>query len=283
MIIGIFHAGSGLGNQLHRYVMTKVLAMDKGVDFHMVRSELFKGQDFMKLDFGTNMALTRSDHNYHAVFNTVIEQGTGRTIVEPGTEFKFWYEKTNYYNPEINFVEDNTIIDGEFQDERYFGHRLKDIDQWLKVEPLEMPDDLCIINFRGGEYTVSPELFLPQEYWDRALALMRTKHPGIRFEVHTDDPTTAVEFFPDLKIIDTVPIQFIDYNQEWIAHKHSNVGLNWRSIRYAKHLILANSSFAIFPALLGDAEEIIAPRWWARYNTKTWCLPQNYYKRFTYI
>ena len=43
MIAGIFHKGSGLGNQLHRYVMTRCLSLDKGMEFGMVNPELFKG------------------------------------------------------------------------------------------------------------------------------------------------------------------------------------------------------------------------------------------------
>ena len=55
MIHGLIHPGSGLGNQLHRYVATRVLALDKGYDFGMVAPELFKGKDFMDLDIGKPM------------------------------------------------------------------------------------------------------------------------------------------------------------------------------------------------------------------------------------
>ncbi len=162
-------------------------------------------------------------------------------------------------------MEDNTIIDGEFQDERYFEHRLPEIREWLKVEPLGLPDDLCIINFRGGEFALYPDLFLPREYWYDAIHLMQSKYPNIRFEVHTDDRVTARKFFPKFAIMQ---------DMEW----------NWRSIRYAKHLILSNSSFAILPALLNEnVKEVIAPKYWARRNTKVWALPQNYYKKFQYI
>lgn len=246
MIAGIFHKGSGLGNQLHRYVATRCLALDKGYDWGMENLDNFKGWSFMKLYMGSGTAFELPVWNEKR-----INDSDGITDVRG-------------YDPEINFVQDNTILDGEFQDPRYFEHRLPEIKEWLKVEPLKMPDDVCVINFRGGEYVGIPELFLPKEYWDSAIEIMRVKYPNIRFEVHTDDPNTARQFFPDLPVI-------------------SDMAFNWRSIRYAKHLILSNSSFAILPALLGDAEEIIAPRYWARRNTKVWALPSNYYKRFFYI
>lgn len=164
----------------------------------------------------------------------------------------------------ILHIKDNTLVDGEFQGEKYYEHRLDEIREWLKVEPLDMPDDLCVIGFRGGEYVGVHDLFLPQSYWDKAIKIMRDKYPGIRFEVHTDDVETAKRFFPEFPCI-------------------HDIALNWRSVRYAKHLIIANSSFYILPSLLGYAQEIIAPMYWAGYNCLYWKMNQNQYKRFTYI
>lgn len=249
MICGIFHQGSGLGNQLHRYVATRVLATDKGYRFAMYHPELFKGDSFMQLDKGYNP-------------------------INDGGEFEVWNEKCvrdesgtdiRGYDPEINFVQDHSVIDGEFQDPRYFEHRLEEVREWLKVEPLEMGSDICVIGFRGGEYRIFPDLFLDITYWDKAIAIMQSLNPNMQFEVHTDDPVTAKEFFPKYKII-------------------HDIGVNWRSVRYAKYLIIANSSFYILPALLNqDVKKIIAPRYWARRNTGVWALPQNFYKQFDYI
>lgn len=252
MIYGYFHQGSGLGNQLHRYVATRVLAQDKGYDFGMYQPELFKGASFMELDMGK------------PIEDTEFAQWREKEIRENGVDIRS-------YDPEINFVKDWTGIDGELQDEKYFNHRLVDVRDWLGVEPLEMPDNVCIIGFRGGEYALFPELFLTKDYWDEAIFLMRmqyaAKYGDVTFQVHTDDPITAKKFFPEYECI-------------------QDISLNWRSVRYAKHLIIANSSFYIFPALLNEnVQEVIAPKYWARRNTKTWALPQNYYsdKRWMYI
>lgn len=255
MIAGIFHEGSGLGNQLFRYVATRVLAKDKACDFSMCFPDSFKGDSFMKIDKGLSWPAGER-HYYH--------QFQEKKVIENGVDIRG-------YDPEINFVQDMTVIDGEFQDERYFAHRLNEVREWLKVEPLEMPDDLCVIGFRGGEYTTFRDLFLPKEYWEQAIAIKRAYEPNMRFQVHTDDVVSA-----ELMLKDLLP-----ENTSFIH----DIGKNWRSIRYAKHLIIANSSFYIFPALLGDAEHIIAPKGWARHNWKDggWYLPQNYYKRFFYI
>lgn len=258
MISGIFHQGSGLGNQLHRYVMTRVLAEDKGYGWGMCNYSLFKGIGFMKIDTGIPIGSPEAMKYKGGNIRHNFKEWNEKKVLENGVDIRG-------YDPEINFVQDNTIIDGEFQDPRYFEHRLDDIREWLKVKPIDMPDDLCVIGFRGGEYTAVPALFLPQQYWDTAIALKRAYNPNMRFQVHTDDPITARKFFPDFEII-------------------QNIEINWRSARYAKELIIANSSFYIFPSLLNEnCREVIAPRYWARYNTKTWALPQNYYHQFKYI
>lgn len=232
MIAGLIHRGSGIGNQLFRYVGTRCLALDKGEDHGMVAPELFKGASFMNLDIKP----TGLDY--------WIEEPSGRTVVDD--------------------PKDVTIVDAEFQGAGSFMHRLDEVRDWLKVKPIEMPDDLCVINFRGGEYVGVRDLFLPPSYWYQAIEMMKDKYPDICFEVHTDDPETARQFF-DFPII-------------------KDTALNWRSIRYAKHLILSNSSFAILPALLGDAKEIIAPKFWAGHNRgEEWISPDNNYERFTYI
>lgn len=252
MIAGYFHEGSGLGNQLHRYVATRVLAADKGYAWGMIsdsdgsgKGVGFKGDSFMHIDKGGEVTSLPKAWNE-------------KKVVENGVDIRS-------YDPEINFVQDGTVIDGEFQDLRYFEHRLDEVREWLSVEPLSPGEDTCVIGFRGGEFAVFPDLFLTKDYWEDAMSIMLQINPNMKFEIHTDDPALATVMFPGYPVI-------------------HNVGVNWRSIRYAKWLIIANSSFYILPALLNQkAEKIIAPRYWARRNTGVWALPQNYYPKFTYI
>lgn len=253
MIAGTFHQGSGLGDQLHRYITVRTLAEQKGYMWGMLGAENFKGNFFLEFDFGVQ---GRVPAVRKLIFAS--QWNEKRTENENGVDIRS-------YDPEINFVEDNTIIDGCFEDDKYWGHNLHNIGEWLRVESLEMDDNICVIGFRGGEYATVPDLFLPKAYWDKACEMMRQKYPGIQFEVHTDDPETAKKFFPIYPII-------------------QDIGRNWRSVRYAKHLIIANSAFYILPSLLNeDVKEVIAPRYWARHNIKTWARPACYYPKFTYI
>lgn len=217
-----------------------------GVDFGMFNPRNFKGSSFLKLDMG------KLPPDRMEAFNEERwDNGQGLDI--------------RPYDPKIREIRDNTIVDGEFQDEKYFIHRLTDVKQWLTPLPsLPVIDkNECVLAHRGGEYTLFPELYLPAEYWRNAMENMRRINPDVWFRVVTDDIFSAMEMFPNLSI----------------THE---IGEDWKAIRYAPYLILSNSSFGILPALLGDAKKIIAPLHWARHNVGVWALPQNVYYRFTY-
>lgn len=254
MIAGIFHEGSGLGNQLFRYITLRTLAQGKNYEWGMYTSFNFKGKSLFDLDMGK--------------FPNIEEMTLWKEkkVVENGIDIRG-------YDPEINFVTDETVIDGEFQDDKYWRYNLSEIDKWLYVEPLEVPDDLCIIGFRGGEYYSDENLGLPQSYYLKGIEMMQRINPNMKFEVHTDDELMAKHFFPTLLVIE---------NKKLSHSNHSNMGYNWRAMRYAKYAIIANSSFYILPRILSKGLTI-APRYWARHNTKIWALPSNYYPEFTYV
>ena len=157
MIVGLLHPGSGLGNMLHRYIATRIKALELGVDFSMINPEGFKGREFMNLGMGKP-----NNIKFH------IEQGTGKII--PHSDLPLWEEwDKQVFDPDFDFVKDNTIIDGNFEDERYFGDYLYEISEWLDTKWLSVPDDVCVIGFRGGEFYTVPELGLPKEYFYKTI------------------------------------------------------------------------------------------------------------------
>lgn len=233
MIAGILHQGSGLGNQLFRFVGTKIIAERKGQGHGMVGVELFKGASFMKLP------LNSSGINYQVI------PDTGKVVMD--------------------YLRDTTVIDAEFQSEADFIDEIEKIREWIKVEPMSLSDDLCVISHRGGEYAMFPDLYLTNEYWDRAIVMMRQINPEMKFEVQTDDSVAAQKQFPDFPIVQDM--------------QH-----NWRSIRYAKYLIVGNSSFSILPSLMNEnVRKIIAPKFHAGHNKGYWQEPNNCYRKYTYV
>lgn len=252
MITGIFHAGSGLGNQLHRYIATRCLAIDKGYDFGMENPDLFKGKGIFNIDTGMP---------FESLELKFVEE---RINLSNGTDIR-------PYDSKLHEINDNTTIDGEFQDEKYWEHHTEEVREWLKCEskpfniPFIKPEEICVLNLRGGEYVSVADLFLSKEYWYTAMEHMKQINPNMRFGIVTDDVLKAREWFPNFPI----------------RHDEGD----WSAINQAHYLILSNSSFAILPAYLNqNVKQIIAPKYWARHNISNgyWALAQNMYKGWTY-
>lgn len=270
MITTRIYKGQGLGNQLWCYVVTRAIAQKHGYKFGIANPENLKCHDFMNLNTGE-----------------VVSGGTGPEGGPPQSlpeGIKYYYNEHALYHPKTKLdirtydknlvgIPDGTQLDGIMQDEQYIAEYKNDIRNWLAIKPesnktLYASDDICIINFRGGEYTRIPDVFLPQSYWDNAIAHMRTINPNFRFVVVTDDPKTAREFFPNLEI------------------SHESIGSDYSIIYNAHYLILSNSSFAWFPAWLSqNAKKIIAPKYWAAHNVSDgyWSTGYALTKCFKYL
>lgn len=172
----------------------------------------------------------------------------------------------------IYSIKDQTLLYGNLQDERYFGHHIPEIRNWLKVKPEYesyeyTADDLCIINMRGGEYTGHPELYLDRRYWLHAIANMKKINPAMRFMIVTEDEEAAKKVLP-----------------EYECH-HFDVGKDYVTLKNARYLILSNSSFSLMPVITStELRYAIAPKYWARHNISDgfWSSEQNIYSFLHY-
>jgi len=253
MIITEIYPGQGLGNQLWCYVVTRVIAKDNGYDFGIMSPENFKCNDFLNLDFGKTVVGGNGPAGGppHTLPDGIKYYYNERRISLP--QNANWDLRT--YDPNLITIPDHTKIDGVMQDEQYILHHKAEIKEWLKVKTeVECydyaSDDICVINFRGGEYVNHPDLFLKQKYWDDAIKQMRKINPNFRFIVITDDIKAAQPFFPKFDVL------------------HFSIAKDYVIIKNAHYLILSNSSFAWFPAWLNDTlKYCIAPKYWAAHNT----------------
>jgi hypothetical protein len=259
MISTIFYKGMGTGNQLANYVTVRCLALDKGFKFGVMYPENFKGASFLKLDMGLPV-----------IGGEIPVEGQPPITLPEGLK---WYYREQFidngdYDPELKNVKDNTLIHGLLQGVKYFEHRRDMVQEWLKVPPPLMLDrNTCVINIRGGEYRYVPSFILPKSYWENGIKHMKSINPNMKFEVHTDDYEYARSLFPDYVIV-------------------SDIGLNWRSLNYARYLLLSNSSFAILPVYLSnEARVVIAPKYFGRHNVSKgeWLLSQNIVDGFIYM
>ncbi len=269
MIVTELYSGQGLGNQLWCYVTLRAIARNKGYDFGIQSPELFKGIDFMNIDFGK------------PVIGGKGPQGGPPEELPMGITY-YHREKALYHRDGSDIrmrdellinIPDNTKIDGCLQDVSYLEPLRDEIREWLTLEPALdtrefSKDDLCIINFRGGSYTRDHKFFLPESYWKNAVREMKKIHPSCKFIVITDDTVTAKKFFPDYDVF------------------HFSISKDYAILKNAKYLILSNSSFAFFPAWLSkDLKYCIAPKYWARHNVSDgyWSLGYNMVKGWNYL
>ncbi len=264
--------GFGLGNQLFFYITTRCIALDKGYAFSVLDPEHFAnnmhsdcGLYFMDLDMG----VPSKKEEYQKVFRekeTRLFAGNSRHDLTHGV----YVTDTDQA---LFAVEDDTLLYGNLQAEDYFIAHKEEIKKWLAVRPEYdckeySRDNLCILHLRCSDYMGSPELFLRKKYWLMGMKQMRRINPVMEFMIITNDVKEAGKLLPG------IPAYNFDLAKDYSVLKN------------AKYLLLANSSFAYFPAFTSDTVEyILAPKYWARHNVSDgyWASEQNIYEGWHYM
>lgn len=261
--------GQGIGNQLFCYVTTRSIAHDRGLEFGVKDTgcsgdKRYNKNGFYWFDLDMGSKVPDSMNVYYEI-DTRLKLET------------CWHDMTygcyiGKYDSNLVNVPDNTMILGNMQDEKYFIHNKNLVKEWLKVKPeydtYDYTDDnVCVLNFRGGEYVGYGELYLTRKYWINAMNNMVKINPNMEFVIITDDVTASNNMLPE------------------IPAYHFSVDKDYAIIKNAKHVILSNSSFPFFAVFTSDTiQNIIAPKYWARHNVSDgyWSMPQNIYSGWTY-
>jgi hypothetical protein len=265
MITTEIYNGQGPGDQLWVYLTTRYIAYKNGYDFGIGHSERWKLKN-LNIDFGLPV-----------IGGSNVREG-GPYISLPDGISKYYKEKhtwnTNFHDCNISDidwdafkVEDFTKLEGLFHYSFLIKENFELFKNWLDFESVINRNPVVpgkvIANIRGGEYRDIPDLILPKKYWD--LALERLGNPSV--EIVTDDPAYALTLIPDAKIFE------------------GNMINHFERLFTADKLILSNSAFGFFPAVLGNSSEVIAPKYWSRWNVSDgfWCMECDRYEGFTYI
>jgi len=272
MISTEIYQGQGLGNQLAIYVTIRSLATDRNTSFSIKGLEFLgdprynsKGLYFMDLDLGSEYNESNIKHYYR-------EKELRRKFNHSNHDATLGCD-IRLFDEDVMSIEDDTKIEGSLQCEDYFYHRKEEIKQWLKLKPEHdckdfTDDNICVLNIR--DYEGDSTLFLPRDYWVRAIYHMLRLNPNIQFLVITENPEMAKRFLPELES----------------NVYHFDVGKDYAIVKNARWLILSNSSFAYFPALTNEeAKLIIAPKYWARHNVSDgyWACGTNMCRDFVYM
>ena len=160
-----FYNGQGLGNQLWAYVSARSIAEQLNANFVLLGRERFKGADFLDIDFSNDLE-----------------------VLESVSDFDLFHEARYYdenfdclvssFDSRVNDIKGPTKLEGLFQSERYLYGDLERLNRYLKLKPknkhdINIPDDTCILNVRGGEYKRHKNLILPMSYWANAIKNMQ--------------------------------------------------------------------------------------------------------------
>ena len=261
MLVTELYHGQGLGNQLFAYVTTRMLAHELGYDFGIDgRKNLGdprvndKGLYFIDLDLGIEPKGGESPPGGPPV---KLPDGIKNYYVEHrhgAHTDSFLHTDIRLTDQELFNLKDNTKIDGNLQSEDYFCGRLDLVKEWLKVKPeYEHMDtngeNICVMNFRGGDMVGNAGGFVPREYWDNAIQAMVKYNPNMEFCIVTDDVEAANEMLP-----------------EYPAY-HNNMAWDYVAIKNARHVICSTSTFACFPLWTSETlEYCIAPKYWFHHN-----------------
>jgi hypothetical protein len=286
MITTELYNGQGLGNQLWVYCITRLIADSKKCNFSILSKNQFKGVEFIDLDFGVDIKdYTPSD---------------GPCDLLPIGINNYYKEKKEIHsvlNIDISRSDDNlfnidtfTKIDGNLQSTKYIsGHRDKILD-WIKIkkEALDenaLDDNACVVHLRCGDFYAQTDVFVPKSYYLNAMNVVRQKNPNVKFYIVTDQPNIATSLFPGIEIIGS---SNLGSNDKMMASHHFGgpVEKDFCLLVNAKYVIIPNSSFSWWAAYLNiNAELIIAPKYWSRFNISNgyWATSDMVTDEFMYL
>ena len=257
MIVTELHKGQGLGNQLWCYCVCRSIADELDVPYKILGSGNFKAKDFLDIDFGDASSIDEKYTIFH--------------------EQRFYDKQLDYvassFDDRVLSLDQGTQIEGLFQSEKYFFDNIDRLKEYIKIQEeyknlITIPNDVCILNIRGGEYKRYKRFNLPKSYWVNAMNSMKHKYGIKKFMVVTDDHDYAKALFPDIKIV------------------KSGISESYIALHNTSFLIVSNSTFSYFPIKTkGEKPVVIAPKYFARFNDKLdkWASPANIYKDWLWL
>ena len=272
-----------LGNHMWQYAVCRTIAEHKGYEWGINSSpshDYHKGMNqmyFMDVDFGK--PVTGIAHEYHEPWKIYQQGGDAVNIT--------------MLNKSLYDIMDNTIMLGDkgaaggiYQSEDYILHKRDEVLEWFKIKDeykkeydtklaeagFTLDENLCVINFRGGEYKLPKlmrDVMARKEYWADAINHMKERNSEMKFLIISDDPNFAKTYMP------------FD-----IPAMHLDIGFDFYVVNQAKSVILSNSSFGWWCGWLNtNANLIIAPKYWARHNVSDgyWATGDMYTTTFSYL
>ncbi|AOS45750.1 Glycosyl transferase family 11 [Lacunisphaera limnophila] len=176
-------------------------------------------------------------------------------------------ESSPAFDPAVLALPGDVWLDGFFQDERYFRPLAASLREWFGparwLDRASLPqlryilDQPAVVGLhvRRTDFLVHPVFNVcGQDYYTRAIRLMRERVPGARFAIFSDDPEWCSEHFAALD-----PLLVDNRGQPYAML--TDLAL----LSACHHQIIANSSFSWWGAWLNahPGRQVLAPDRWS--------------------
>lgn len=276
----IIRMTGGLGNQMFQYALyLKLLSMGKEVKFDdMTEYKLDNARPIMLWAFGidypkaTQYEIDKITDGFLKLFHRIRRKLFGRKT--------FKYEEKNCNFDEQVLQKEPAYLTGYFQSERYFKDVEAQVREAFSFKPVifnnvseklknkiqiyqnVIKKDISVsLHIRRGDYLENNEVYggnCTQEYYAKAISLIKEKYPEAVFYVFSNDEAWAEEWctkqeeqYQSRFVLVTGVTEEMGYLDLYLMSK-------------CRHHIIANSSFSWWGAYLNPSSEkcVIAPARW---------------------
>lgn len=255
----------GLGNQLFQWAAGLEIAFQKNAKLVLDTTMLTDRNFELPLDLINNIWNNTEIRNSRIINRFEIHQR--HRLRELQKKFKAGIEENikekSYSFQGVKFESNRINLEGYFQSWKYFPESLPEIksglrkfdsknpifEEYLKVFSLE---EWVTVHIRRGDYLKYPKTYeiLGEEYYERALSLVKSELQDIKIAVFTDSPEFVRSLVKQSDLIIDNKILMTPFENLFLMSKGSA-------------LIGANSTFSWWAGLLADeSSKIIFPEKW---------------------
>lgn len=262
----------GLGNQMFQYAAGRQLAERLGTAFYcdLTPFENYKLHACALHRF--SLQATMMDRATRFQFPIRFGGSWWRRLLRiNGPHLSLFREADLAWQPEIDSVTDNSYLVGYWQSEKYFSNIRTTLLQEFSLPSPAIGRDLEVIkamqssmsvslHVRRGDYVTNAATnqvhgTCDEAYYQRAVSMLSEECGPLHLFVFSDDPAWCranLKFAHQTTVVD-----------------HNDAARNCEDLRlmsYAKHFVIANSSFSWWGA------------WLSTYHTKIVCAPKRWFR-----
>lgn len=267
----------GLGNQMFQYaffiaLQEKYKDVLMKLDLSLICSDMHNGYELQNI-FGICQPLCSAKEviKYSEYCSDKIHLGKVWTLIWSVRRKLFGRKKCFVYQADV--TEYNMLFEGLNKDKNYYFKgvwanykyfsqyeelvrrtfvfpQIKD-EQNLKWKKMIEQTNSVSIHFRGGDYYKEHFTIMGQEYYTKAITLLKERFDILSFFIFTDDLENAKKNIGDID-----RCYYIENNQG------SNSYIDMQLMSLCKHNIMANSTFSFWGAYLNanKGKVVIGPR-----------------------